>query len=120
MQWDLGIQGIAYLAGMAAGFGVVAGLLVGGGMAGRVRAALIATVACFVTGLATSEMLFGSATEEELQPNIDGLSRDEALLSSLLTTVVVVLAVRYVSRRHLTKAGKHLTSGHHGRHARHV
>ena len=44
-------------------------------------------------------MLFGWATEEELQPNIDGLSRDEALLSSVVTTAIVVLVMRYLARR---------------------
>ena len=41
--------------------------------------------------LRASEGLFGWATEEELQPNVDGLSRDEILLSSVLTTLIVVL-----------------------------
>ena len=31
--------------------------------------------------------------------NIDGLSRDEVLLSSLVTTAVVVLLMRYLARR---------------------
>lgn len=43
--------------------------------------------------------MFGWATEEELQPNVDGLSRDEVLLSSVLTTAMVVLVMRYVARR---------------------
>jgi hypothetical protein len=49
--------------------------------------------------LFTSEVLFGRATEEQLQPTIDGLSRDEVLLSSVLTTVVVVLVMRYLAHR---------------------
>jgi hypothetical protein len=43
--------------------------------------------------------VFGWATEEQLQPNVDGLSRDEVLLSSLLTTAAVVLMMRYLARR---------------------
>jgi len=99
MQWDLGIQGLAVLAAMSLGFGVVAGLFVGGGFSRRGWAAVITAVACFGAGLLTSEVWFGWATEEELQPNIDGLSRDEVLLSSVLTTVVVVVVMRWVSRR---------------------
>lgn len=99
MQWDLGFEGLLLLGAIALGFGVLAGLLVGGGWAHRLRATVITTIACFGVGLLTSEWLFGWATEEELQPNVDGLSRDEVLLSSLLTTAVVVLVMRYRARR---------------------
>jgi hypothetical protein len=98
MQWDLGLQGIAVLGAMSLGYGVLAGLLVGRDMAYRLWAGVITTVTCFGVGLVTSEVLFGWATEEELQPNVDGLSRDEVLLSGLLTTVVVVLVMRYLAR----------------------
>jgi hypothetical protein len=37
--------------------------------------------AFFVAGLLISEVWFGSAAQADLQPNIDGLSRDEALLA---------------------------------------
>ncbi len=94
MQWDLGLQGLAVLAALSLGFGVIAGLLAGHGVSHRLLATAIATVACFGVGLVTSEVLFGWATEEELQPNIDGLSRDEVLLSSVLTTAVVILVFR--------------------------
>ena len=99
MQWDLGLQGLAVLAAMSLGFGVAAGLLVGRDLAYRMWALGITTVACFGFGILTSEVLFGWATEEDLQPNIDGLSSDEVLLSSLLVTVVVVLVMRYAARR---------------------
>lgn len=107
MQWDLGIQGLAVLAAMSLGFGVAAGTLVGGRLSHRGWAAAIAAVACFGVGLVTSEVWFGWATEEELQPNIDGLSRDEVLLSSVLTTAAVVVVMRWVSRR----ARRHEASG---------
>jgi hypothetical protein len=99
MQWDLGLQGLAVLAAMSFVFGLLAALLVGRTAAYRLRAAVITTVACFAVGLITSEGLFGWATEEELQPNIDGLSRDEVLLSGVLTTAVVVLVMRYLAHR---------------------
>jgi len=99
MQWDLGIQGLALLGAMSLGFGAFAGLVVGKGWAHRLLATAITTASCFVVGLFTSEVLFGWATEEDLQPNIDGLSRDEVLLSSVLATVTVVLVMRYFARR---------------------
>ena len=107
MQWDLGIQGLALLGAMSVGFGVLAGLVVGKGWAHRLLATAITTVSCFVVGLFTSEVLFGWATEEDLQPNIDGLSRDEVLLSSVLTTATVVLVMRYFARRQ--EDGRHAT-----------
>lgn len=99
MTWDLGSTGLALMAALALGFGAVGGVLSGGSLKRRVVGAVITTVACFGTGLFTSEWFFGWATEEDLQPNIDGLSRDEVLLSSLLTTVAVVGVLRVVARR---------------------
>jgi hypothetical protein len=117
MQWDLGLQGLAVLGAISVGFGVLAGLVVGRGVAHRLLATAVTAVACFGIGLLTSEVLFGWATEEELQPNIDGLSRDEVLLSSLLTTIVVVLTMRYVDRRrHSDRHGVGPRAGAH-RHA---
>ena len=97
MEWDLGLQGLAVLAAMSLGSGVIAGLIVGKGVEYRLVATAITTVACFGVGLVTSEVMFGWATEEELQPNIDGLSRDEVFLSSVLTTAVVVLVMRHLA-----------------------
>jgi len=99
MQWDLGLQGLAVLGAISLGFGVFAGLVVGKGWRFRLLATATTTVACFVVGLITSEVLFGWATEEDLQPNIDGLSRDEVLLASLLTTAAVVLVMRFFTHR---------------------
>jgi len=123
MQWDLGLQGLAVLGVISLGFGALAGLLGGGDRARRLWAAAITAVACFGVGLITSEGLFGWATEEELQPNVDGLSRDEVLLSSVLTTAVVVLVMRYAAHRAhgpTSHGGRHLmgrTGGHPASHA---
>ncbi len=46
MQWDLGLEGLALLGAIALGFGVAAGLLVGGSWTRRARAAAIGTVRC--------------------------------------------------------------------------
>jgi formate hydrogenlyase subunit 3/multisubunit Na+/H+ antiporter MnhD subunit len=123
MSWDLGLEGVALLGAISLGFGVVAGLLVGDGWTRRLWAAAITTVAAFGTGLLTSEGLFGWATEEDLQPNVDGLSRDEVLLSGLLTTAAVVVVMRYLAHRGEPPAdhgAKHALARHRGRHARHA
>lgn len=99
MEWDMGLEGLAVLGAMSLGFGVLAGLVVGGSAAYRLLGVATTTVACFGVGLLVSEWMFGWATEEELQPNIDGLSRDEALLSSVITTAIVVLVMRRLARR---------------------
>jgi hypothetical protein len=128
MQWDLGLEGLALLGVMSLGFGVFAGLVVGKGMTLRLWAVAVNAVACFGVGLVTSEVLFGWATEEDLQPNIDGLSRDEVLLSSVLTTIVVVLVMRYLAYRTNDRLppegrhriGRHLSGGRHGSPAHHA
>ena len=123
MQWDLGVMGLSLLGAVALGFGVVAGLLVGKGWMRRLWATAITTVACFGVGLLTSEGLFGWATEEELQPNVDGLSRDEVLLSSLMSTTMVVLVMRYLAHRAqepTSRGGRHLIGRHRGHPAGHA
>ena len=59
---------------------------------------LIGTVTYFVSGLIISEVIFGWATEEDLQPNIDGLSFDEMLLFGLVPGVVVVVGAWLLTR----------------------
>jgi hypothetical protein len=53
-----------------------------------------------VAGIFVSEVWFGWATQEELQPNIDGLSFDEVLLICTLPGIAAVLLARYWARRH--------------------
>jgi uncharacterized membrane protein YhhN len=98
MQWDLGLQGVALLVGMSLAFGALAQLI-----AGRRTTRwmwVIGAGTYFVAGLLTSEAWFGWATEEELQPNIDGLSFDEVLLFGVLAGLASVLITRYVARHH--------------------
>ena len=106
MQWDLGALGVMLLLAMSLAFGLLAQLV-----AGRARTAtrwlwLIAAGAFFVVGLITSEVWFGWATEEDLQPNIDGLSFDEALLFGLLAGITIIVITRYVTRRRLRHRAK--------------
>lgn len=103
MRWDLGLQGVAVLIAMSIGFGAFAHVML------RSRTTrwvwLIASAACFVAGLLISEVLFGWATGEELQPNIDGLSFDEVLLGTFLGAAVVV-GIWYLRRpRRLRPSG---------------
>ncbi len=111
MEWDLGLRGVGLLMLMSLGIGVVAQLV-----AGRKTSRwlwLITTTVCFVAGLLTSEVWFGWATEEDLQPNIDGLSFDEVLLVVVLSAVVTILVARFVARR----TGHHPHGhSHHGSH----
>jgi uncharacterized membrane protein len=60
---------------------------------------LAAAAVMFVIGLVVSEVVFGWATDADLQPNIDGLSFDEVLLTFLVGGVVVLVARAFVWRR---------------------
>jgi len=96
MEWDLGIGGVALLGAMALGFGLTAQALFWRSTPHWLWAA--GAGAFFVLGLLISEVWFGWATEEDLQPNIDGLSFDEVLIG-LFPALALVLAVRYMTLR---------------------
>ena len=103
MTWDIGLWGLAYLLAMSLAFGLVAQLV-----AGRVTTRwlwVIATAGFFAVGLLISEGLFGSSTAEELQPTIDGLSRDEVLLGLVPGFIALLLARRWGRRQHGAGAG---------------
>lgn len=96
MEWDLGFLGLATLLGMALGFGLLAQLFAGKATSRWLW--LITSAVYFVSGLLISEAWFGWATEEELQPNIDGLSFDETLLA-LVPSIAAVVIARRLSKR---------------------
>jgi hypothetical protein len=98
MEWDLGFRGILYLLGMSAVFAAVAQLVMW--RSGMRWAWLIGGVTYCVAGLFISEVWFGWATEEDLQPNIDGLSRDEVLLIALWPAIAAVLVARFIVKHH--------------------
>ena len=100
MDWDLGVKGMALLVAMSAAFGVAAFVLVGLRRDTTRWLAPIAAAAFFVGGLLTSEWWFGWATEEDLQPNVDGLSVDETLLFGVIAGVVAVVVTKYADRNH--------------------
>ncbi len=96
MQWDLGLQGVGALAVMSLAFGVFTQIVFWGQ---ATRWLWLATSALmFVIGVLVSEGLFGWATQEELQPNIDGLSFDEVVVT-FLVAVVIVLGARAIAWR---------------------
>lgn len=96
MEWDLGAQGLATLGAMSLVAGVVVQVILG--RRTLPWAFAVATGAYFLFGIFVSEVWFGWATEEELQPNIDGLSYDEVLLIGMLGVPVAFL-VRWLLRR---------------------
>lgn len=98
MRWDLGLEGVGVLALLSLALGVFT-QAVFWGMSSR-WLWLPASVAYFFGGLVISEVWFGWATEEDLQPNIDGLSFDEVLLGCLIAAIVVVAARLLVARSH--------------------
>ena len=102
MAWDLGSNGLLYLAAMSIVFGLAAQLL-SWRAAPKWLWALVAGV-YFGVGLLVSELWFGWATEEDLQPNIDGLSRDEVLLIGLVPVAIAVVVTRRMARRHAHRA----------------
>jgi hypothetical protein len=102
VEWDLGSSGLLYLLAMSIGFGLVAQLL-SGRAAPKWLWALVSAV-YFGIGLLVSEVFFGWATEEDLQPNIDGLSRDEVLLVGLVPVVVAVVVTRWRAHRHARRS----------------
>lgn len=96
MDWDLGAEGVGILLGMAIAFGVGAHLVLHRDSTRWLW--LIGTAAFFVFGLRSSEAWFGWATEEDLQPNDDGLSFDETLLAIFPSFAAVYLARRTLRR----------------------
>ena len=98
MNVDLGLQGWALLVIPALGFGLVAQLVF------WKRAThwlwLVGAVAWIVGGFVASEVVFGAeTTEENIQPLIDGLAWDEALLGGLATGIAAVLVTWFVTRQ---------------------
>ena len=97
MQVDLGLQGLGILVAVSLLFGVIAQVVFGRGTTRWMW--LIGAVAWFVGGFIASEVVWGSATEQELQPVIDGLALDESLLGGLVVGVPIVLVTWFVARR---------------------
>jgi hypothetical protein len=96
VQFDLGIQGLGYLVIFSLIFGVAAQLLLGG-RAHTHWLWAIGAVGWFVGGLFFSEVLFATATVDEIQPIIDGLALDESLLGGLIGGIAAVVITLLVA-----------------------
>jgi heme/copper-type cytochrome/quinol oxidase subunit 2 len=97
-QWDIGLKGLAVLAAYSLAFGILAQVVMWRSVTHWLW--LIAAATFFVAGLLISEVWFGSATEADLQPNIDGLSRDEALLAVVPAVIAVYITWAFGRRHH--------------------
>jgi hypothetical protein len=94
MQYDLGLTGLGILLALSLAFGIIAQLA---GRAESDRLWLIGAAGWFIGGLFMSEVMFATATEDEIQPIVDGLAFDEALLGGLIGGVLAMLGGRYVT-----------------------
>jgi hypothetical protein len=97
VQYDLGNVGLQILLGFSFGFGAIAQLIVGN--RGTRWLWLIGAAGWFIGGLFASEVLVGTMTADEIQPIIDGLAFDEALLGGLIGGVAVVLVTWFATRQ---------------------
>ena len=91
MQFDLGFQGMGILIAISLGFGLFAQLVMSGGNRWMW---LIAAIGWFVGGLIASEVVWGTMTEDEIQPIIDGLALDESLLGGLIGGFAIAIVTR--------------------------
>lgn len=105
MQWNLGLQALGTLLLMSLAFGAFAQLVFWRRATWWIG--VVAAAASFAAGIFISEVWFGWATEEDLQPNIDGLSFDEVLLGYLFVGVPLVLVLRYLSGRRANRFAAH-------------
>jgi hypothetical protein len=96
MHFDLGLQGLGILAGCALIGGAVAQVVFWKSTPKWTGLAVAGT--WFGCGLLISEVMFGTATEKDLQPIIDGLAFDESLLA-IVPSVLVLVGVWFLSRR---------------------
>jgi hypothetical protein len=102
MEWDLGLWGLTLLVGMGAVFAVVIRLI----ERDEARPWMwLADAAIYVVAaILVSEAWFGWATEEDLQPNVDGVSFDEVLLLATMAAAGTSALVRWL-QHHAGHAG---------------
>jgi hypothetical protein len=97
MSIDLGLQGLLLLIIPALVFGAAAQLLLGRWTTRWLW--LIASVGWIAGGLIASEGIYGAeTTEENLQPLLDGLLWDEALMGGLLVGAVSIAGTWLLTR----------------------
>jgi hypothetical protein len=94
MVFNLGLYGLALLVAFSLGFGLLAQVI---GRAETRWLWLIAALGWFVGAVFMSEVLFATATSDEIQPIIDGLALDESLLGGLVGGILVTTVARYLT-----------------------
>jgi hypothetical protein len=105
MQWDLGLTGLGVLVLMSLAFGIVAHVvLLALGQSVTHWLWAIASATYFLAGVFISEVMFGWANVEDLQPNIDGLSFDEVLLIGLVPGIAAVVGTWLATRKTQARA----------------
>ena len=109
MQFEIGLTGLGLLAIISVGFGLVAQFVFGRGSTRWMW--LVGAVAWFAGGLFASEVLWGTLTEDDIQPIIDGLAFDESLLGGLVVGLAAVLVTWFATRR--THVHRTMSSGAH-------
>lgn len=93
----MGLRGVAILLVMSLAFGIFTQVVFWNHATRWLWLAV--SVLMFVIGLFVSEVLFGWATEQDLQPNIEGLSFDEVAGIFLVGIIVVLVARAFEWRR---------------------
>lgn len=97
MNFNLALEGFALLFMFSVIFGGLAHVLLARSSTPWMWP--IGAVAFFVGGLIASEIVWGTATVDEVQPIIGGLAVDESMLGGLLLGVPVVLVSWYLGRQ---------------------
>ena len=96
MTYDIGNYGLQIVIGFAFGFGAIAQVIAGRDARGWLWIA--GAIGWIVGAVFASEVLVGTMTVSEIQPIIDGLAFDEALLGGLVggfaTIALAVLLFR--------------------------
>ena len=103
MEWDVGLWGLALLVGMAAVFAFAIRLI----ERDEARPWMwLADAAIYVViAILVSEGWFGWATEEDLQPNVDGVSFDEVFLLATMAAAGTSALVRWL-QHHAGQSGR--------------
>ena len=109
MTYDIGGYGTLILLGFALGFGAISQVVAGRDANRWIW--LAGAVGWIVGGVVASEGLVGTMTADEIQPIVDGLAFDEALLGGLVGGLVAVVLTRIVTRAPRSIAGAHPSAG---------
>ena len=104
MHWDIGSIGLEILLALSLGFGAIAQLVVA--RHGPYWLWIVGALGWFAGGAVLSEIVVGTMTVDEIQPIIDGLAFDEALLGGLIGGILATAAGWWFLRTTTTGAGR--------------